>query len=399
MDQSDRSVIGRQNGRQKKKAKGTVKIESDKGWLRLRFTHSGKRRAFAIGLPDTIINRKFAEQKARQIELDILSSNFDSTLQKYKPQKTKEEIEGESVTIEELLLKFMEYKSNFISSPRSIEKYKTVLTHLKSFNLKGNNSTSSLANRSASDIKPDYSEQFYQYLSGKLSPLTLKQSIVRLSACWQWATEQEIVESDPWKPLIKRVKVPPKQMPKPFNTEEIKAIILGFEQDRYYSQYVGFVEFLFGTGCRTGEAIGLCWKHLNEDCSTVWIGESLSRGIRKATKTNRARTITLTPKLRSRLLSMKSENLDPEKSVFTSPKGNPIDDHNFRNRAWKSVLSKIGVEYRKPYNTRHTLISHALNQGMNPVEVAQITGHDVQTLYENYAGNVNSRPILPDILE
>ena len=187
-------------------------------------------------------------------------------------------------------------------------------------------------------------------------------------------------------------------MPKPFTSDEIKAIIQGFEQDRYYSHYVEFVEFLFSTGCRTGEAIGLCWKHLNEDCSTVWIGESLSRGIRKATKTNRARTITLTSRLQSLLLSMKYESFDLEQSVFRSPKGNPIDDHNFRNRAWKSVLAKVGVDYRKPYNTRHTLISHALNQGMNPVEVAQLTGHDVQTLYENYAGNVNSRPRLPEII-
>ena len=69
MDKRNTDVIGRQSGRQKRKAKGTVKIESDKGWLRLRFTHAGKRRAFALGLPDTIINRKFAEQKARQIEL------------------------------------------------------------------------------------------------------------------------------------------------------------------------------------------------------------------------------------------------------------------------------------------------------------------------------------------
>jgi len=276
MEQRDRSVIGRQSGRQKKKAKGTVKIESDKGWLRLRFTHSGRRRAFAIGLPDTIITRKFAEQKARQIELDILSSNFDSTLQKYKPQKTKEEIEAEFVTIEELILRFIEYKSNFISSPRSLEKYQTVLTHLKSFNIKEKNTIDSLVNQSATDLKPDYTEQFYQYQSEKLAPLTLKQSIVWLSACWQWGIEQEIVKSDPWKSLIKRVKVPPKQMPKPFTSKEIRAIIQGFEQDKYYSQYVGFVEFLFGTGCRTGEAIGLCWRHLNEDCSTVWIRANAS---------------------------------------------------------------------------------------------------------------------------
>ena len=131
MDQRNTDVIGRQSGRQKRKAKGTVKIESDKGWLRLRFTHTGKRRAFALGLPDTIINRKFAEQKARQIELDILSNNFDFTLQKYKPQKTKEETEADLVTAQELILKFIEYKSKFVSSSRSLEKYQTVLTHLK----------------------------------------------------------------------------------------------------------------------------------------------------------------------------------------------------------------------------------------------------------------------------
>ena len=142
----------------------------------------------------------------------------------------------------------------------------------------------------------------------------------------------------------------------------------------------------------------MCWKHLNEDCSSVWIGESLSRGTRKATKNNKARTITLTTRLQSRLLSLKSENVDLDLPVFTSSRGNPIDNHNFRNRAWKSILSKVGVEYRKPYNTRHTLIGHALNRGMNPVEVAQLTGHDVQTLYENYAGNVNSRPRLPEII-
>jgi integrase len=131
-------------------------------------------------------------------------------------------------------------------------------------------------------------------------------------------------------------------MPKPFTSEEIKAIIQGFKTDKYYSHYVEFVEFLFGTGCRTGEAIGLCWKHLSGDCSTVWIGESLSRGVRKSTKTNRARTIALTPKLQDILISLKPENIDPELPVFTSSKGNYIDDHNFRNRAWKSVLSKVG---------------------------------------------------------
>jgi hypothetical protein len=34
---------------------------------------------------------------------------------------------------------------------------------------------------------------------------------------------------------------------------------------------------------------------------------------------------------------------------------------------------------------------------MNPVAIAALTGHDVRTLYENYAGLVNP-PKLPDLL-
>ncbi|MBE9016106.1 site-specific integrase, partial [Chroococcidiopsidales cyanobacterium LEGE 13417] len=57
----------------------------------------------------------------------------------------------------------------------------------------------------------------------------------------------------------------------------------------------------------------------------------------------------------------------------------------------------LEIDYRKPYTTRHTLVSHALDLGMNPVVVAQLTGHDVQVLFKNYAGNVNSRPQLPEL--
>ncbi|MEG5060916.1 hypothetical protein QUB60_23960 [Microcoleus sp. A2-C5] len=40
-----------------------------------------------MNLPYTQINCKAAEIKARQIELDMASNNFDATLAKYKPEK------------------------------------------------------------------------------------------------------------------------------------------------------------------------------------------------------------------------------------------------------------------------------------------------------------------------
>ena len=70
----------------RKASKGSVQIKISNGRLQLVFSHAGKRHYISLGFDDTHQNRKLAELKARQIDLDILSGNFDSTLAKYKPQ-------------------------------------------------------------------------------------------------------------------------------------------------------------------------------------------------------------------------------------------------------------------------------------------------------------------------
>jgi integrase len=88
----------------------------------------------------------------------------------------------------------------------------------------------------------------------------------------------------------------------------------------------------------------------------------------------------------------------PDSLVFPAKEGGHIDDHNFRNRAWKTILEEQGIEYRKPYNTRHTGASHML-QVMHPTTVAEITGHNVRTLYEHYAGDIRTNPEIPDLFD
>jgi len=122
----------------------------------------------------------------------------------------------------------------------------------------------------------------------------------------------------------------------------------------------------------------------------------LSRGRRKETKTGRDRTINLTPYLKHLLLERRPTDFKSDDLIFKAPNGGAIDDHNFRNRAWKPILETQGIPYRKPYTTRHTLVSHAIEKGMNPVNVAEMTGHNVQTLYQHYAGVINKTK-LPDI--
>ncbi|MEM1368618.1 MAG: tyrosine-type recombinase/integrase [Cyanobacteria bacterium P01_H01_bin.15] len=364
-------------------AKGCVSITVDKERLRLGWRFQGKRFYLYLGLPDTQINRKVAEAKAAQIELDIKAGHFDRTLKTYRPDNSTES----SLTAIALFEKFIQHKAKTVA-PNTLDKYRALLSSLKEH----------FGQKHGVQLSEREVEKFTAwYQSQSLSKTVIKERLGLLKACWQWGIKKGLLEENPWEEMPNLVKVPPKQMPKPFTREEIERIIEAFRCDRYYRCYADFVEFRFGTGCRTGELIGLQWKHVSDDCSTVWIGESLVKGNRKATKTNRARTISLPAKLQTMLWDRKELADSPDSLIFTGPKGAPIQENNFARRAWRKILERLDIDYRKPYYTRHTLVSHALDMGMNPVEVAHLTGHDVQTLYENYAGVVSSRPRLPEL--
>ncbi len=370
----------------KKSPKGTVVVRNFQGRLRLVWSFGGRRYCLSTGFPDGKVNRLAAEAKARQIELDMITGNFNPTLEKYDPRRSLKDKPVELAAIP-LLERFILHKQKEVYH-RTLEKYRTALEYLRQF----------LAQDSRRVLDVKSAERLVDYLRPRLAPVTLKERLTIYAAGWRWGVEQGLVTSNPWEGLPGRVKVPPKQMPRPFTQGEVEAILQGFREHPRYCHYSDFVSFLFGTGCRTGEAIGLRWGHLHPDCSGVWFGESISRGVRKATKTNRARSVTLPKSLQVLLLARRPQDPHPDDLVFTAAWGGIINDHNFRDRVWKPVLQLAGVDYRKPYTTRHTLISHALAMGMDPVTLAQLAGHDVETLYQNYAGSVSSRPRLPDML-
>jgi len=371
----------RMTEKRKKSAKGTVVVQVFRDRLRLCWTFEGNRLYLYLGLPDSAANRKVAEMRARQIELDIASGNFDRTLAKYKPQSQRV-----TLTVCDLFQRFTDWKSKRVD-PRTLEKYRALQGHLfKHF-----------GQRAAGEVGEAQAEKFREWLGDKLELGTLKEWLGLLRAAWDWAIKQKVLLENPWGDVAKSIKVPPKQKPKPFSGDEIERILEGFRTGDY-AHYADFVEFLLGTGCRTGEAIALQWQHLSDDCSAVWIGESMSRGgRRKATKTNKARIFGLSPRLQQMLQARKPANCKPDDLVFPAPKGGAIDDHNFRNRAWAKVLEQAGVEYRKPYITRSTFESQAIiEHGMNPAIVADITGHDPKTLFKHYLGRTGGLQT-PDI--
>jgi integrase len=86
-DSSNSQELSQSVSQPKKKApKGTVSVQVFKDRLRLCWSYCGKRYFLYIGLPDSKVNQVIAEQKARQIEGDMATANFDPSLRKYKPE-------------------------------------------------------------------------------------------------------------------------------------------------------------------------------------------------------------------------------------------------------------------------------------------------------------------------
>ncbi|MBW4422749.1 MAG: site-specific integrase [Myxacorys californica WJT36-NPBG1] len=375
-----------------KASKGTVQIRvvGDRLWLRWTWSKElsgdGKRFELALGLPDTPTNRKVAEFKAKLIEKDLANGDFDSSLGKYRPNYEPRS----SVKVFDLFNSFINYKSNFVYKDTLI-KYKALLNQLKTH----------FKQKTAVSIGEAEAVGFRDWLAETLAPTTVQERLTLLSACWEWGMKRNSVTQNPWSELVRSVKIPPKQKPNPFSSEEIRQIINGFRTDPEYSYYTDFVEFILGTGCRTGEAIALCWKHVKDDGSMVWIGESVTvRRDRKSTKTYQSRELPLTPKLAQLLLARKPKSALPDDAVFPSRRGKLINQKDFAQRPWTKVLEKLGVDYRRPYNSRHTMISHSIfEHGMNPAKVARLVGNDPKVLFKSYLGDVGDLPQLPDLLE
>jgi integrase len=65
-----------------------------------------------------------------------------------------------------------------------------------------------------------------------------------------------------------------------------------------------------------------------------------------------------------------------------------IDAHNFLNRAWKTVLSELEIQYRSQYNTRHTFITNCLEAGISVVQIAKWVGNSPEIIMKHYAGTI-----------
>jgi integrase len=251
-----------------------------------------------------------------------------------------------------------------------------------------------------------------------LSIDSAKRLISQLSACYAWAKNSKLVEVNPFAGMASELKLPRSKKIsvgdreiEPFTAIERDLIIAAFKTNQFchpftsknhlHSNYAAYIEFLFYTGCRPSEAIGLQWRNIDL-CKRIVIFQgavvqSPKGRIRKeGLKTQAFRRFKINDQLSEILEDAKPPNHSAESLVFPAAEGGFIVQDNFRKRVWKTILQGLQIEYRVPYQTRHTFITLCLDKGIDAKDIAHWVGNSPEIIYRHYAGSRHSLQV-PEI--
>jgi integrase len=374
-----------------KNQKGAVTIINAKGRIRLRWRHQTFRHTINLGAfnKQNLVQAKII---ALKIEQDIFYNNFDSTLQHYtgkerdKPKSNKDLIHLFEEWVKNYKQMNCEVHTNYNSTRNMLKKWGEITQEniVKKFN----------------------TETFCSKTYNRR--LTILKNFIN------WLIEQNVWAFNPLLSVNnKKNKIIKNPDRTPFTEEEIHKILTAFKLNTAcsshsnfkHSHYYPFIYFIFKTGCRPSEAVGLRVSSIDLKNEMITIKEVLARTIkytsslhrvRKETKNGKIRTLPLTQDLVD-VLKPLIDNKLADDLVFHSPKGKSIDDKNFQSRIFRQILIKLGIPNRVLYACRHTFGSRCIDAGLTPVMTAFLMGNSPEVALKNYTHQIKIPNTLPEI--
>lgn len=374
------------------KYKGKVGVSVNNGSLRLRLPRGvfgGKQKFISLGLKDTPQNRRIAKAKAQQIESDILFNNFDQSLKRYQSGSAG----IGKITLIELYQHFIESKRHLVRPGTFKNGYKVMLNHLK----RSPYNQSSLEDKSLP-------QDLAAWASETLTIDTARRFLQQINAAINWGIERNLIdlERSPFENFLKRTGLRKSHRSEreidPFTLEQRNNIIEHYRCHPKYAHYHLFVSFCFYTGCRTSEAIALELKNISADLQRITFSQAVvdaEGGRQRVTglKTQDRRTVYCSTQVKAVLATAIERT--PNQIIFPGIQGGLLGMKSFR-KSWATILEELEIDYRKPYQMRHTFITIALEVGIGVKDIAKMVGNSPEIIYRHYAENVN-RATLPDL--
>jgi integrase len=386
--------------------RGLANLNSDQGRLRIRFPRSlfgGRLKFLALGLDDTPTNRVKAEKIIQSVNADIEFGRFDLSLERYKPYyrqknhlKAVEELYPD-ISLIQLWNQYVNYKVSVVKE-NTINYYKSVI-----FPLIQRSNVSS----------PYQALELREWLTENTTESCTKRVLQQACAAFKWGLKHHLVKGvNPYLGMAGEFKHPYEcndPEPNAFSQAQKMQVLdvfkshngswnkRGYYGGSKYSHYYPFVKFLFLTGCRPSEAIGLTWGQVNS--KYIQFDRSIThfRGKKycsSKSKNNRSRKFAIYPELRQLLEKIKPEEIEPSQLVFPAPKGGAINYSNFSQRAWKTLVDPIKAD-TTPYSCRDTFITEQVIEGVAPSIVAKWCDTSAGVIEKFYLDTEQIAHILP----
>lgn len=298
--------------------------------------------------------------------------------------KNIQKLTSHDMNLTELYSSYIESKKNLVRPGTYKSDYLTTLSHLQ----KCPWTTENL------EAENEYNQKIYEWGCQHLSKESCRRLLMQINASFKWAIKRKIINlpKSPFEGMANELKIFANTIDDgdidPFNKEERDSIIECFKKHdnpsiKHYSNYV---RFLFFTGCRPSEAIALKWVDIKKNLSEIKFRSVIITGIGgkyhcEGLKSQSHRNFPCNSQVKEILKSC------PKKSefVFSSVRGKRIDIGYFR-RIWVKVLEELEIEYRKPYQCRHTFVTLCLDAGVEVKDVARLVGNKPEIIYKFYAG-------------
>lgn len=235
------------------------------------------------------------------------------------------------------------------------------------------------------DIKPLHCQKIFLNMADEGYRMsTLYQTRITLFTMLELAKENEVLRYNPCKKSVKSDMGKSSDKKEALTIEVQKKFLLGSTGQSYENQF----RFILQTGLRTGELIGLEWRHIDFENCVLTIEQSMEYRykvgewrIGPPKSKSGYRTIPLTDEAIRILNAQKEKNrkirgISREWSefIFLSRKGEPVKNSTYDTALFK-ICDKVGIKRFSMHVLRHTFATRCIEANMKPKTLQKILGH------------------------
>jgi integrase len=348
-----------------------MKLINRKGKLWITFYHQSKRYRRSLNLDDTKVNRKLAETKLIPEIVHQLNQDKFLEITNVKKVPTVDEFMKISFKIHEVYRRGLSQENHKYIYER----------HIKP----------KFGNKRIDEIKPSEIATWQAKLLETLSTKSLFMIRAVFNVMFNDALADELITRNPLK-LVKKPKNIAVNEIKPFKQEEIFTI-LELVQERMKAVFaIGFF-----TGMRTGEILALKWSDIDFENNIIKVRRAKRHNIESNPKTKSSiRDVDIIDVLLPYLQNHQKYKIDESEYLFNSFYKKPFTDFACISKTyWRSIFDKLDIEYRNPYQMRHTFASMMISNGEDILWVSKMLGHTTSaitlTMYARYVENKDKK--------